>query len=70
MSKTHKVSIVLALAVLTVLGVSLSRGWPPLASAAERAQTLESDTLFFVSNLQPQPRIQRMAASEPRRLAE
>ncbi len=70
MSKTHKVSIILALAVLTALSVSLIRGWPPLAVAAERAQTLESDTLFFVSNSQPQPRIQRVAASEPRRLAE
>ena len=70
MSKTHKVSIVLGLAVLTALGVSLIRGWPPLAIAAERAQTPESDTLFFVSNLQPRPRIQRMAASEPRQLAE
>lgn len=76
MSKTRKVSIVLALAVLTVLGVSLSliRGWPPLAIAAGRAQPLESapaqvgDTLFFVSG--PQASIQRVAASEPRRLAE
>jgi len=68
MNKTHKGSIVLALAVLTVIGVSLIRGWPPLASAAGRAQPLESDTLFFVSG--PQPNIQRVAASEPRRLAE
>ncbi|HQE94224.1 MAG TPA: hypothetical protein PLH19_16140 [Anaerolineae bacterium] len=68
MSKTHKVSIVLALAVLTALGVSLIRGWPPLASAAGQAQSLESDTLFFISG--PQPSIQRVAASEPRRLAE
>ena len=70
MSKRCKVSVILALAVLTALGVSLIRGWPPLAIAAERAQTLESDTLFFVSDSQPRPRIQRMAASEPRRLAE
>ncbi|HQH40031.1 MAG TPA: hypothetical protein PLH19_16075 [Anaerolineae bacterium] len=68
MSKTHKVSIVLGLAVLTALGVSLIRGWPPLASAAGRAQPLESNTLFFVGG--PQPSIQRVAASEPRRLAE
>ena len=68
MSKIHQVSIVLALAVLTALGVSLIRGWSPLAIAAERAQPLESDTLFFVSG--PQLSIQRVAASEPRRLAE
>lgn len=74
MSKTHKVSIVLVLVVLTALGVSLIRGWPPLAIAAGRAQPLESlpaqadDTLFFVSG--PQANIHRMAASEPRRLAE
>ncbi len=68
MSKTHKVSIVLALAVLTALGVSLIRGWPPPAIAAGQAQTLESDTLFFVSG--PQASIQRVAASEPRRLTE
>ncbi len=67
MSKTHKVCIVLVVAVLTVLGVSLIRGWPPLAIAAGRAQSLESDTLFFVSG--PQASIQRMAASEPQRLA-
>ncbi len=70
MSRIHKVSIVLALAVLTALGVSLIRGWPPLAIAAGRTQVPENDTLFFVSGLQPQPRIQRMAASEPRQLAE
>jgi hypothetical protein len=68
MSKTHKVSFILALAVLTVLGVSLVRGWPPLAIAAGQAQSLESDTLFFISG--PQLDIQRMVASEPRRLAE
>jgi len=68
MSKTHKVSIVLALTVLAALGVSLIRGWPPLASAAGRAQSLETDTLFFVSD--PRSIIQRVAASEPRRLAE
>lgn len=68
MSKTHKVSIVLGLAVLTVVGVSLILGWPPLAIAAGQAQTLGSDTLFFVSG--PQPSIQRVAADEPRRLAE
>ncbi|RLB77308.1 MAG: hypothetical protein DRH24_16455 [Deltaproteobacteria bacterium] len=68
MSKTHKVSIVLALAVLTALGVSLMRGWPPLAIAAGQAQPLESDTLFFVSA--PQVSIQRVAASEPRQLAQ
>ncbi len=68
MSKTHKVSIVLGLAVLTALGVSLIRGWPPLAIAAGRAQPLESNTLFFVSG--PQASIQRVAASEPRRLTE
>jgi TolB protein len=68
MSKTHKVSIVLALAVLAVLGVSLIRGWPPLTIAAGQAQPPESDTLFFVSG--PQASIQRVAASEPRRLAE
>lgn len=68
MSKTHKVSIVLGLAVLTALGVSLIRGWPPLAIAAGQEQTLEADTLFFVSG--PQASIQRVAASEPRRLAE
>ncbi|HQH39985.1 MAG TPA: hypothetical protein PLH19_15840 [Anaerolineae bacterium] len=68
MSKTHKVSIVLALAVLTALGVRLIRGWPPLAIAAGRAQPLESDTLFFVGG--PQASIQRVAASEPGRLAE
>jgi len=68
MSKTRKVSIVLGLAVLTALGVSLIRGWPPLAIAAGRAQPLETDTLFFVSG--PQASIQRVTASEPRRLAE
>ncbi|HOC22199.1 MAG TPA: hypothetical protein PKL16_11920 [Anaerolineae bacterium] len=68
MSKRHKVSIVLTLAVLTALGVSLIRGWPPLAIAAGQAQPLESDALFFVSG--PQASIQRVAASEPRRLAE
>lgn len=68
MSKTHKVFAILALAVLTALGVSLIRGWPPLAIAAGQAQTLGSDTLFFVSG--PQPGIQRVAASEPRRLVE
>jgi len=68
MSKRHKVSIVLTLAVLTALGVSLIRGWPPLAIAAGRAQSLESDALFFVSG--PQANIQRVAASEPRRLTE
>ncbi|MBN1979090.1 MAG: hypothetical protein JW918_16950 [Anaerolineae bacterium] len=55
MNRTHKVSIVLALVVLAALGVSLIRGWSPLAAAAGRAQSLESepaqagDTLFFVS---------------------
>jgi len=70
MSKTnrHKVFIVLALAVLTALGVSLIRGWPPLAIAAGPAQPPESNTLFFVSGLQAS--IQRVAVSEPRRLAE
>jgi len=68
MSKTHRVSIVLVLAVLTVLGASLIRGWPPLAIAAGQAQPLESDTLFFVGG--PQASIQQMVASEPRRLAE
>lgn len=68
MSKTHKVSIVLGLAVLTALGVGLIRGWPPLAIAAGQAQTFENDTLFFVSGLQPG--IQRVAANEPGRLAE
>ena len=68
MSKTHRVSIILALAVLTVLGVSLIRGWLPLAIAAGRAQSFGGDTLFFVSG--PQPSIQRVAANEPRRLAE
>ncbi len=57
------------LGVLAALGVSLIRGWPPLAIAAGQAQTPESDTLFFVSGLPSQPRIQQMAASEPRRLA-
>ena len=68
MSKTHKVSIILALAMLTALGVSLIRGWPPLASAAGQVQPPESDTLFFVSG--SQPGIQRMAAGEPRQLAQ
>ncbi len=68
MSKIHKVSIVLGLAVLTALGVSLIRGWPPLASAAGQAQPPKSDTLFFVSG--PQVSIQQVAAGEPRRLAE
>ena len=68
MSKTHKVPIILALAMLTALGVSLIRGWPPLASAAGQVQPPESDTLFFVSS--PQSSIQRMAAGEPRRLAQ
>jgi Tol biopolymer transport system component len=68
MSKTHKVSIILAMAVLTALGVSLIRGWTSLAIAAGQVQPPESDTLFFVSGLQPS--IQRIAASEPRRLAE
>ncbi|RLC84646.1 MAG: hypothetical protein DRI37_08860 [Chloroflexi bacterium] len=68
MSKTHKVSIILALAMLTALGVSLIRGWSPLASAAGQIQSPESDTLFFVSG--SQPGIQRMAAGEPRQLAQ
>lgn len=68
MSKTHKVSILLALAVLIALGVSLIRGWPPLAIAAGQAQPLESDTLFFVGG--PQNSIQRLSASQPERLAE
>lgn len=68
MSRTRKVFIVLVLAVLTVLGMSLIRGWPPLAIAAGQAQPLESDTLFFVSG--SQANIQRVAASEPRQLAE
>jgi len=68
MSKTHKVSIILALAVLTALGVSLIRGWPLPAIAAGRAQPLESDMLFFVGG--PRASIQRVSASEPRRLAE
>jgi len=68
MSKTHKVSIVLALAVLTVLGISLVRGWPPLTIAAGQAQSLESDTLFFISG--QQPGIQRISANEPRQLAQ
>jgi len=72
MSKTHKVSTVLVLAVLTALGVSLIRGWPPLAIAAGQTQTPESapaqagDTLLFVSG--PQANIQRVAAGEPRQL--
>ena len=68
MSKAHKVAIVLALIVLVALGVSLIRGWSPLAVAAGQAQSLESDTLFFVSG--PQPSIQRVSASEPKRLTE
>lgn len=74
MNKMHKVSILLALAVLTALGVSLMRGWPPLAIAAGQAQPRASAPaqagamLFFVSGSQPS--IQRVAASEPRRLAE
>lgn len=68
MSRTHKVSIALALVVLAALGMSLIRGWPPLAAAAGRAQPLESNTLFFVSD--PQPSIQRVSASEPKRLSE
>lgn len=68
MSKTHKVSIMLALAVLTAFGVSLIRGWPPLAIAAGQVQPPGGHTLFFVSG--PQASIQRVAASEPRRLAE
>ena len=68
MSKRHKVSILLAVAVLAALGISLIRGWPPLAIAAGQTQPPESDTLFFVSG--PQASIQRVAASEPRRLAE
>jgi len=74
MSKRHKVSIVLALVVLTALRISLIHGWLPLASAAGPAPPLESapaqadDTLFFVGG--PQANIQRVAASEPRRLAE
>ena len=58
----------MALAVLTALGVSLIRGWPPLAIAAGQAQSPESDTLFFVGG--PQASIQQVVASEPRRLAE
>lgn len=68
MSKRHKVSIILGLAVLTALGISLIRGWPLSAIAAGQAQPPESDTLFFVSG--PHASIQRVAASEPRRLAE
>ena len=68
MSKIRNVFIVLVLAVLTVLGVSLIRGWPSLAIAAGQAQPPESATLFFVSD--PQANIQRITASEPRRLAE
>ncbi len=68
MSKTRKIFIVLALIALTALGGSLIRGWPPSAIAAGQAQSLENDTLFFVSG--PQPSIQRVAASEPRQLAE
>jgi len=68
MSKPHKVSIILALAMLMTLGVSLIRGWSPLASAAGQIQSPESDTLFFVSG--SQPGIQRMAAGEPRQLAQ
>ena len=68
MSKAHKVAIVLALIVLVALGVGLIRGWSPLAVAAGQAQSLESDTLFFVSG--PQPSIQRVSASEPKRLTE
>jgi len=68
MSRTHKGSIVLALTVLMALGVSLMRGWPPLAIAAGQAQPLESDTLFFVGGLQPA--IQRLSANEPRQLAQ
>ena len=52
MSKRHKVSILLAVAVLAALGISLIRGWPPLAIAAGQTQPLESDTLFFVSGPQ------------------
>lgn len=63
MSKTHKVSIVLALAVLTALGVRLIRGRLPSAIAAGQAQPLESDTLFFVSG--PQDSIQRISADAP-----
>lgn len=68
MSKTHKVFIVLVLTVLTALGVSLLRRGSPLASAAGQAQSLESDTLFFVSG--PQASIQRLSASQPRQLTE
>jgi TolB protein len=68
MSKTHKVAVILALAVLAALGVSLIRGWPLLAIAAGQAQPPESNTLFFVSG--PQATIQRVATSEPQQLAE
>lgn len=60
--------------MLTALGVSLIREWPPLAIAAGQAQPLESalaqagDTLFFISG--PQASIQQVAASEPGPLAE
>ena len=68
MSKSHKVSIVLTLSMLAVLGVSLMRGWPPLASAAGQTPPRTGDTLLFVGGLQTS--IQRVVASEPRRLAE
>jgi Tol biopolymer transport system component len=68
MSKAHKIAIVLTLIVLVALGVGLIRGWSPLAVAAGQAQPLESDTLFFVNG--PQPSIQRVSASEPKRLTE
>jgi len=68
MSKTYQVFIILALTALMALGVSLIRGWPPLAVAAGQTQLLETDTLFFVSGSQAS--IQRVTASEPRRLAE
>ncbi len=68
MRTTHKVFIILGLAVLAVLGISLIRRWLPLAIAAGRAQPPESDTLFFARGSQAS--IQWVAASEPRRLAE
>lgn len=69
MGKTHKISIILALAALMALGVSLIRGWLPLAIASgQQVQPLTSDTLFFVSG--PQGNIQRVSASEPKRLME
>lgn len=64
MSRTRRGPVVLALVVLTALGIGLIQG----GSVTGQAQPLESDTLFFVGGLQSG--IQRVAASEPRRLTE